>query len=101
MHFGALSCAVLIACTASHPSTKHAGAPPDPIPSATGGDTESEEPSDDEEPSTVEAPCTKEECGPAMGMPNTQCADGKTVGGPVCKRDAQGKCGYAVIECPS
>ncbi len=45
--------------------------------------------------------CTKEECPYAHGMPNYICSDGKTVAGPVCKRDASGKCGWQVINCPS
>jgi hypothetical protein len=44
-------------------------------------------------------PCTKEECGPAPGMPNYLCPDGKTTGGPACMRTA-GACGYTVVPCP-
>jgi len=46
--------------------------------------------------------CTKEECGPAPGMPNYLCTDGKTVAGPgKCLRHADGKCGWEVINCPT
>lgn len=44
--------------------------------------------------------CSKEECGPAMGMPNWQCPDG-SVGGPVCGRTADGTCGWHVHDCPN
>lgn len=54
----------------------------------------------DAPPPDTSAPCEKSECGPAMGMPNTMCPDGKTIAGPACLRDAKGVCGYQVIECP-
>ncbi len=44
--------------------------------------------------------CSKEECGPAMGMPNWECPDG-SVGGPVCGRDEAGTCGWHVRDCPN
>jgi hypothetical protein len=43
--------------------------------------------------------CTTEECGLAPGMPNWECADG-TVAGPACMADADGVCGWQVLECP-
>jgi hypothetical protein len=45
------------------------------------------------------APCAKEECGPALGMPNSICPDGVTVAGPVCQR-TNGTCSYTVVACP-
>jgi hypothetical protein len=57
---------------------------------------EGEEPS----PAGEDSTCTKEECGPAPGMPNHKCPDGKTIAGPACGRDAEGKCGWQVVECP-
>jgi hypothetical protein len=73
-----------------------------PVPPAPTEDVDETPPPTDQEPPPVDtdSPCTKEECGPAMGMPNSTCPDGKTVAGPVCKRDAAGKCGYTVVECP-
>lgn len=51
-------------------------------------------------PSDTSVPCETSECGPAMGMPNSTCPDGKTVAGPTCGRDAAGVCGWQVVECP-
>ncbi len=50
----------------------------------------------------VAAECAIEECGPALGMPNTLCPDG-SVGGPTgrCLRNADGTCGWEVVECPA
>jgi hypothetical protein len=40
-------------------------------------------------------------CGPALGMPNYLCADGKTVGGPTGRcLDRGGVCGWEVLDCP-
>jgi eight-cysteine-cluster-containing protein len=46
--------------------------------------------------------CPVEECGPAMGMPNTLCPDGVTVAGPTgrCLRHLDNSCGWEVISCP-
>ncbi len=40
-------------------------------------------------------------CGPALGMPNYLCADGKTVAGPTgaCLDTGTG-CGWEVVSCP-
>jgi hypothetical protein len=48
------------------------------------------------------APCPPEKCGPALGMPNTFCPDGKTVAGPSgrCLMSADGTCGWERVECP-
>ncbi len=48
------------------------------------------------------APCATADCGPALGMPNTLCADGVTVAGPTgqCLRQGDGSCGWEVIRCP-
>lgn len=47
--------------------------------------------------------CEPSECGPALGMPNTLCADGTTVAGPTgrCLRDENGGCGWEVQQCPT
>ncbi len=40
-------------------------------------------------------------CGPALGMPNYLCPDGKTVAGPTGQcLDKGGVCGWEVIACP-
>jgi len=39
-------------------------------------------------------------CGPALGMPNYLCPDGKTVAGPGACIDQGGKCGWEIISCP-
>jgi hypothetical protein len=44
--------------------------------------------------------CEKHECGPAPGMPNQQCPDGKTVAGPFCDRNTDGSCSWKIISCP-
>ena len=46
--------------------------------------------------------CAEEECGPALGMPNTLCPDG-SFAGPTdrCLRDLEtGSCGWEVRSCP-
>lgn len=43
--------------------------------------------------------CARQDCQPALGMPNWQCADGGT-GGPVCTRNAEGACAWLVNDCP-
>jgi len=47
--------------------------------------------------------CDPRECGPALGMPNTLCADGTTVAGPTgrCLRNESGSCGWEVAQCPA
>ncbi len=46
--------------------------------------------------------CASRECGPSLGMPNYLCDDGVTVAGPTgeCRRDADGSCGWQILECP-
>jgi hypothetical protein len=46
--------------------------------------------------------CPSSECGPALGLPNTPCADG-SVAGPTgrCLRLESGGCGWEVRQCPS
>jgi hypothetical protein len=46
--------------------------------------------------------CDAAKCGPALGMPNKLCEDGKTMSGPTgrCLADSAGKCGWEIIECP-
>ena len=39
-------------------------------------------------------------CGPALGMPNHLCPDGKTVAGPGPCIDQGGVCGWQIISCP-
>ncbi len=39
-------------------------------------------------------------CGPALGLPNYLCPDGKTVAGPGPCVDQGGKCGWEIISCP-
>jgi hypothetical protein len=47
-------------------------------------------------------PCEPAACGPQMGMPNHLCPDGKTLAGPgACKRNADGACGWEIVECPA
>lgn len=47
------------------------------------------------------AECTATECGKnPFGMPNQICKDG-SVGGPVCSRHADGKCGWGIRACPA
>ncbi len=45
--------------------------------------------------------CGPEDCGPALGLPNVECADG-SIGGPTgrCLPTADGDCGWEVVECP-
>jgi hypothetical protein len=47
------------------------------------------------------AVCDAARCGPALGMPNRICADGTTAG-PTgrCLANADGTCGWEVIDCP-
>jgi eight-cysteine-cluster-containing protein len=46
--------------------------------------------------------CQVSDCGPALGMPNKLCADGKTVSGPTGKCIMQaGECGWEVVTCPA
>jgi hypothetical protein len=41
-------------------------------------------------------------CGPALGMPNRLCDDGKTTAGPTGRcLDKGGVCGWEIVECPS
>ena len=46
--------------------------------------------------------CDAAACGPALGMPNSPCPDGKTVAGPTgrCLRGGDGSGGWEVIDCP-
>jgi hypothetical protein len=46
--------------------------------------------------------CKATDCGPALGMPNYLCPDGKTVAGPTgkCLASATGTCGWEVVTCP-
>lgn len=46
--------------------------------------------------------CSSRECGPTLGMPNYICDDGVTVAGPtdICRRNAEGVCGWLIIQCP-
>jgi len=48
-------------------------------------------------------PCEVADCGPALGMPNKLCSDGKTVSGPTgkCIPSGWGTCGWEVIDCPA
>jgi hypothetical protein len=51
---------------------------------------------------TASAPtCSDGDCGPALGLPNTICADG-SMGGPTgrCLRLEMGGCGWEVRDCP-
>jgi hypothetical protein len=44
--------------------------------------------------------CDPDACpSPAPGMPNWICDDG-TVGGPSCQPDADGNCGWIIVQCP-
>lgn len=54
-------------------------------------------------PTPLPAPiCSATDCGPALGMPNYLCPDGKTIAGPTgkCLADSAGKCAWEVITCP-
>ncbi len=46
--------------------------------------------------------CPVSACGPALGMPNKLCDDGKTTSGPTgrCLKQADGTCGWEVAKCP-
>lgn len=44
--------------------------------------------------------CSPEACGPRPGAPNHPCPDGVTIAGPTCERDANGRCAWAMRECP-
>jgi hypothetical protein len=46
--------------------------------------------------------CATSECGPALGMPNLQCADGSW-GGPTgrCLADGKGNCSWEIRACPA
>lgn len=51
---------------------------------------------------SARAACEPQQCGPKPGMPNTLCADGKTMSGPGdCVPDASGVCGWEIKTCPS
>lgn len=52
-------------------------------------------------PGGIGGECPADACGPAMGMPNTQCGDGSS-GGPTgrCLRNDDGTCGWEVRACP-
>lgn len=97
--FTTLAFALLVACA---PKSGGQIRPDDPAvaPATTPGPPKADDPDEQRSDVDADAPCTKEECGPAMGMPNTPCSDGKTVAGPVCKRNAHGTCAYQVIQCP-
>jgi hypothetical protein len=43
--------------------------------------------------------CQTTDCGPAMGLVTKLCPDGTTAG-PLCQRGADGKCAWAITECP-
>ncbi|MBI2652599.1 hypothetical protein HYX00_03990 [Candidatus Woesearchaeota archaeon] len=47
--------------------------------------------------------CGISDCGPALGMPNYLCSDGKTTAGPTgrCLRHADGRCGWEIVNCPT
>jgi len=46
--------------------------------------------------------CSAMECGPAPGLPNYLCPDGRTVAGPTaCYRHPDQSCGYDIISCPT
>jgi hypothetical protein len=51
----------------------------------------------------VADPCAAGACGPAMGMPNTLCADGVNWSGPTgnCLRNTDGTCGWEIASCPA
>ena len=56
----------------------------------------------EEEQEDTTEDCDISECGPALGMPNYLCPDGKTTAGPGrCLRQSDGKCGWEVISCPT
>jgi hypothetical protein len=38
--------------------------------------------------------------GPAPGAPNFLCPDGVTIGGPACRANADGTCGWIIVQCP-
>jgi hypothetical protein len=46
--------------------------------------------------------CVVTECGPALGMANYLCADGRTVAGPTgrCLKNDAGTCGWEILSCP-
>lgn len=46
--------------------------------------------------------CPVEDCGPALGMPDTLCPDGVHYSGPtgVCLVNADGTCGWEIASCP-
>jgi hypothetical protein len=46
------------------------------------------------------AACEKADCGLAPGAPNIMCSDG-SIGGPICERSAEGRCGWTFRECPA
>ena len=50
----------------------------------------------------VQIKCDVSECGPALGMPNYLCPDGKTSSGPTgnCLRNPDGTCGWEIADCP-
>lgn len=50
-------------------------------------------------PPPTEVACTEAECDPAPGAPSFICEDG-SVGGPVCRRDAEGVCFWDFVDCP-
>lgn len=56
-----------------------------------------------ETPNEAPSACGPTDCGPALGMPNHLCPDGKTTAGPtgVCKRSGEGTCGWEITECPA
>ncbi len=46
--------------------------------------------------------CPAQRCGPALGMPNRICPDGKTMAGPTgrCLQQKDGTCGWEIAACP-
>jgi hypothetical protein len=51
---------------------------------------------------TVEEGCQPADCGPAPGIPNTLCPDGRTVAGPTgrCVETRSGHCEWEIVSCP-
>lgn len=56
-----------------------------------------------EEPPGKGGACAPADCGPALGMPLSLCADGVSKSGPTgkCLRNADGTCGWEVASCPA
>ena len=65
-----------------------------------GGEGPGDRASDGPRDAGAAEPCTEAACGPRPLAPNYTCADGTLAGPGPCERQADGACGYTLVECP-